>query len=98
MSEELPFMAQVTVRFSKRDDGGLVAECEDVRGFYLSGADRRAVMRDVPRAIQALVRRNLEINVVVHPLKYGIYWMKERLNAEQDMPEEMSYALQKVAA
>lgn len=99
MIEDRQFMAHVTVRFTKRDDGGLVAQCPEVNGFYLSGADRRAVMRDVVPALEALIRRNLGIHVKAHPLKYGVYWFKEQMTGEEaEAPDHIEYALAKVAA
>jgi hypothetical protein len=101
MMQHRQFMAHVTVRFTKRDDGGLTAVCPEVNGFNLSGGDRRAVMRDVAPTLEALIRRNLDIHVEVHPLKYGVYWLKERADDSQDedeIPDHLDYAIKQVAA
>lgn len=57
MITDRPFMAKVLVRFVRREDGGLRAFCDGVPGFFLSGADPRAVMRDVIPALEQLVRK-----------------------------------------
>ena len=54
---------RVTVRFTRRDDGGLQAKCDEVPGFYLSGADARAVMRDVVPALETILQANLDMPV-----------------------------------
>ena len=102
MIEHRQFATKVTVRFVKREDGGLRAYCDEVDGFFLSGADPRAVMRDVIPAIELLLKVNLEIPVNVLPLGYGVYHLKESSppSIEQvvDRPEySVEYVVQKVA-
>lgn len=95
MHEERPFKDKVTVRFVKRDDGGLRALCDAVPGFYLSGLDPRAVMRDVVPAIERLVKHNLGIEVEVFPLKYAIYELRERAaETPETIPEERDYVIE----
>jgi exopolysaccharide production protein ExoY len=53
MGQDRPFKGSVTVRFRRRDDGGLRAYCGEVLGFFLSGIDRHAVMNDVIPALEA---------------------------------------------
>ena len=64
MGTQSPFRDKVTVRFRKRDDGGLVATCEQVNGFYLSGANPRAVIDDVIPVLDALFSHNMGITNV----------------------------------
>lgn len=71
------FKTKVIVRFVRRDDGGLRAHCDEVNGFYLSGADPRAVLRDVVPALETLVHANLDIAVQVSPLGYGLFQLTE---------------------
>jgi hypothetical protein len=97
MHEDRPYKEKVTVRFVKRDDGGLRAFCDAVPGFYLSGADPRAVLRDVVPAIEALMRRNLDIRVEVFPLKYAMYELRERRTgavASEAIPDTIDYVLE----
>lgn len=91
------FKEKVTVRFVKRDDGGLQAFCETVPGFCLSGADRSAVYRDVIPALEALVAHNLDIKVQVFPLKYGLHEVRERVEAD-DIPEQQDYVIERLSA
>lgn len=98
------FKTKVVVRFVRRDDGGLQASCEGVKGFYLSGGDPRAVMRDVVPALEALVKANYEIAVKVSPLGYGLYQLAEQIdlqvaNEPQDQPEyTREYVVEPLAA
>lgn len=98
MVRDRRFKEKVTVRFVDRDDGGLQALCDAIPGFYLSGADPAAVVRDVIPAIEALVEHNLDIKVHVFPLKDGIgrYEMIER--DDDQIPKERDYVLERVAA
>ena len=100
MHEDRPYKDKVTVRFVKRDDGGLRAFCEAVPGFYLSGADPRAVLRDVVPAIEALMRRNVGLNVEVVALQYAHYELRERpaIDTADDIPAEREYVLERRAA
>jgi len=97
------FVAKLTVRFTKRDDGGLRAYCDDVTGFYLSGYDRRAVISDVVPALEALVRTNFDIDVNVTPLGYGIYQLLENMEQVAEEPSELpeytrDYLVERMAA
>lgn len=91
------FKEKVTVRFVKRDDGGLQAFCEAVPGFCLSGKDRSAVFRDVIPAIETLVAHNLDVKVEVYPLKYGPYEVREKIRAD-DIPEEQDYVIERLSS
>lgn len=97
MHEERPFKDKVTVRFVKRDDGGLRALCDAVPGFYLSGRDPRAVMRDVAPAIERLFRHNLDLDVEVFPLKYAVYELREKIPTgdSETIPEERDYVIER---
>lgn len=93
------FKDKVTVRFVKRDGGGLQAFCDVVPGFYLSGGDPRAVMRDVVPAIEMLMEHNVGIEVKVWPLRAGDYQMVERdENEPADIPEERDYLVDLIGA
>ena len=96
------FKTKVIVRFMKRDGGGLRAECDEVRGFFLSGDYPRAVMRDVVPALKLLVQANLDIPVTVSPLGYGIYRLTETNRADLDPPLEIEamreYVIEREAA
>jgi hypothetical protein len=92
------FKDKVTVRFVRRTEGGLQAHC-DIPGFYLSGADPRAVMSDVVPMIEFLFKRNLGISVEVYPLKQAVYQITERSDVETDViPDERDYVIEKLAA
>src|SRR5262245_63323359 len=96
MHEERPFKDKVTVRFVKRDDGGLRALCDAVPGFYLSGRDPRAVMRDVVPAIERLMKHNVGIEVEVFPLKHAEYELRERIAQDSDsIPEPRDYVIER---
>lgn len=97
MHEDRPYKHMITVRFVKRDDGGLRAFCDAVPGFYLSGLDPRAVLRDVVPAIETLMRRNVDLDVEVVPLKYARFELRERTPAKptpETIPEEIEYVLE----
>lgn len=61
-------MLKLTVRFSKRPDGGLRAWSDDLPGFVLSHSDPRAVMDDVQPALEAMLSAKYECAVKVYPL------------------------------
>ena len=87
------------MRFLRRDDGGLRATCEAIPGFYLSGKNPRAVMRDVGPAIERLMKHNSGIDVEVFPLQHVVYEMRERIAADPEaIPEERDYVLEPRAA
>jgi hypothetical protein len=95
MTTDRPFKDKVTVRFVKRDDGGLQAMCDAIPGFYLSGKNPRAVMRDVVPAIERLVKHNLDIDVEVFPLKNAVYQLRERAAVDPEaIPEERDYVIE----
>lgn len=96
MQNHRTFREKITVRFVRRDDGGLQAHCDDVPGFHLSGADKSAVYRDVLPALRTLIRHNLDIQVEVYPLKHGIYQVEER--SSDDIPDEQEYVIDRLAA
>lgn len=97
MIRDRQFKEKVTVRFKKRDDGGLQAFCDAVPGFCLSGIDKAEVYRDVIPAIEALVAHNLDIKVEVYPLKYGLYEMRER-DDSSEIPEQEDYVIERLNA
>ena len=88
MHTDRPFKGKVTVRFRRRDDGGLRAYCSDVPGFFLSSIERRAVMHDVIPALEMLMQANFNLRVQVSPLGYGIYELIERSQAPDMIPDE----------
>jgi hypothetical protein len=97
MHEDRPYKHYITVRFVKRDDGGLRAFCDDVPGFHLSGADPRAVLRDVVPAVETLMRRNVGLEVEVVPLQYARFELRERTPAKptsEAIPEHIDYVLE----
>lgn len=97
MISERKFKEKVTVRFRRRDDGGLQAFCDDVPGFCLSGSDRSAVYRDVAPAIRRIIAHNLDINVEVYPLKHGLYQVIEAVESET-IPEQQDYVIERLDA
>lgn len=97
MVTERQFKEKITVRFVRRDDGGLQAHCDSVSGFYLSGRDPSAVYRDVIPALEMLVRHNLDIEVEVYPLKPGLYALVE-CNEPSAIPDEQDYVIERLAA
>jgi hypothetical protein len=98
MHHERQFKDKVTVHFVKRDDGGLRAICDAVPGFYLSGQDPRAVMRDVAPAIERLFKHNMDLDVEVYPLRNAVYEVRERVEPmaapEDAIPEEREYVIE----
>lgn len=48
-------MKKIVVHFSRREDGGLRAWCDDVPGFVLSHRDAQAVMDDVEPALETIL-------------------------------------------
>ena len=95
---------KITVRFRARDDGGLRALCSEVPGFFLSGKDKRAVMRDVIPVLEMLLKQNFGLEAEVSPLGYGLYELSEKSPVNRDdivpdMPEyQLEYVVEKVAA
>ncbi len=89
MIAERPFKTRLTVRFVRRDDGGLRAMCEHVPGFYLSSLDRQAVVRDVIPVLETLVKANWGMDVAVSPLGYGMYHVMENIEDSFDLPSNV---------
>ena len=98
--QDRPFKGRVMVRFRRRDDGGLRAYCNEVPGFFLSGADRRAVMHDVIPALELLLKSNFNLNAHVSPLGYGIFELIEHSkHVIPDIPEyNQEYVVDPIAA
>lgn len=61
-------MLKLTVRFARRDDGGLRAWCDDLPGFVLSHSDPLAVIEDVEPALEAMLSAKYECKVRVYAL------------------------------
>ncbi|MBX9842575.1 MAG: hypothetical protein K2Z80_12280 [Xanthobacteraceae bacterium] len=78
MLEHRIFKHKLVVKFTRRDDGGLRATCDEVPGFYLSSIDKRAVMGDVVPALELLFKVNQGIAVEASPLGHAVYQLKER--------------------
>ncbi len=89
MDENRPFKGRVTVRFRRRDDGGLRAYCSEVSGFFLSSINRRDVMHDVIPALEMLLGANYNLQVQVSPLGYGIYELIDQ--PQTDIPDVPGY-------
>jgi hypothetical protein len=104
MQNDRPSKGKLTVRFRRRDDGGLRAYCSEVPGFFLSSIERRAVMNDVIPALEMLLKANFDLAVQVSPLGYGIYELIERELASSgpeipDVPEYFrEYVVEPLAA
>jgi hypothetical protein len=62
-----PFL--IEVKFSKRDDGGLRAECDALPGFFLSHSDPDLVIADVAPALGVILSEMLSVSVLVEPLR-----------------------------
>jgi len=90
MIADRPFKTRLTVRFVKRSDGGLRAFCEHVPGFYLSSANRQAVVRDVVPALETLVKANFGVDATVSPLGYGMYHVTENIDEPFEVPSNVS--------
>lgn len=61
-------MLKITVRFARREDGGLRAWSDDLPGFVLSHSDEQAVMADVIVALETMLSAKYECEVSVYPL------------------------------
>lgn len=53
------------VRFERREDGGLIATCQQVPNFYLSHSDADAVSADVIPALETILSAMLGRQVAV---------------------------------
>lgn len=91
MDEDRTFKGKVTVRFRRRDDGGLRAYCSEVPGFFLSSIEKRAVMHDVIPALEMLLAANFNLRVQVAPLGYGLYELIEQPQASDMIPDVAEY-------
>ena len=56
----------LTVEFSQRD-GWHIATCEELEGFYLVNKDQNKIIKDIPKAIQVLIKAQFDLDVSVHP-------------------------------
>jgi len=55
MASQYPTECGLLVRFKPREDGGLIASCDQVPNFYLSHSDANAVQEDVIPALEAIL-------------------------------------------
>ena len=55
MASQYPAECGLIVRFEPREDGGLIATCEQVPNFYLAHADANAVRADVIPALEIIL-------------------------------------------
>jgi hypothetical protein len=93
------FKDKVTVRFIRREDGGLQAHCDAIPGFYLSGSEPKDVVHDVATTIEYLFKKNLDLDVEVFPLRYAVYQISERADVESEaIPDQRDYVIEKMAA
>jgi hypothetical protein len=68
MASQFPAEFGLNVRFEPREDGGLIATCDIIPNFYLSGADPDAVRADVIPALEAILCAMYERQMRVTPL------------------------------
>ena len=62
-----PFL--IEVKFHKREDGGLRAECDALPGFYLSHSDPELVVADVAPALSVILGAMYGGTFRVEPLR-----------------------------
>jgi hypothetical protein len=55
MASQFPQECGLIVRFEPREDGGLIATCDQVPNFYLSHSDAKVVWADVIPALEAIL-------------------------------------------
>lgn len=55
MASQFPTECGLIVRFEPRENGGLIATCDQVPNFYLSNADAEAVRADVIPALEVIL-------------------------------------------
>jgi hypothetical protein len=55
MASRFPADCGLVVRFKPREDGGLIATCDEVPNFYLSHSDAAAVQADVIPALEVIL-------------------------------------------
>lgn len=68
MASRFPADCGLVVRFTPRDDGGLIATCDEVPNFYLSNPDADAVQADVIPALEAILSAMYGVPMGVRPL------------------------------
>ena len=68
MASQFPAEFGLNVHFKPRDDGGLIATCDIIPNFYLSGADAEAVRADIIPALEAILSAMYERPMRVTPL------------------------------
>ncbi|MCY4184615.1 MAG: hypothetical protein OXD45_04780 [Rhodobacteraceae bacterium] len=56
----------LTVEFSQKDDWH-IATCNELEGFYLVNKDKNKIIKDIPKAIEVLVKAQFNLDVSVHP-------------------------------
>lgn len=71
MASQFPAEFGLSVHFEPREDGGLIATCDIIPNFYLSGADADAVRGDVIPALKAILsamyERPMEVIALPRP-------------------------------
>lgn len=92
-------MLKITVRFQRRDDGGLRAWSDDVPGFVLSHPDADAVLADVEPALETILSEMYGARVTVAPLAEPAEFARSRAGkgARRVTPERREYASQLAA-
>lgn len=65
MASQFPSECGLLVRFEPREDGGLIATCDQVPNFYLSHSDAEAVRADVIPALEAILSAMYGMPMVV---------------------------------
>lgn len=68
MASQYPQECGLIVRFEPREDGGLIATCEQVPNFYLSHSDAAAVRADVIPALEVILSAWYEMPMRVREL------------------------------
>lgn len=68
MASQYPQECGLVVRFEPREDGGLIATCEQVPNFYLSHSDAEAVRADVIPALEVILSAWYEMPMRVREL------------------------------
>ncbi|MEO6092205.1 MAG: hypothetical protein ABIT04_06010 [Novosphingobium sp.] len=88
-------MLKLTVRFARRDDGGLRAWSDDLPGFVLSHADAHAVLEDVEPALEVMLGAKYECAVKVYRLTTPeLFSLTSELPLPAFMIPEREYASQ----
>jgi hypothetical protein len=90
-------LLKVTVRFERRDDGGMTIRSDDLPGLHLSHSDPSRVVEDVKPALEVLLTDMLGERVSVQPL----ISIREALSEQairQDQPGVHEYVTKLIAA